>query len=361
MSAPTVSVVMPNYNYGHFIVEAMESVVAQTFGDWELIVVDDNSTDDSRQLVTTFIAAHPDRAISLIHNGDGPSGTPTPINIGIRAMRGRFFAWLSSDDAFEPAKLQRQLEAFDASPGLAMVHTGYTRVDGSGQATGSFHPPTRFDSDVFTALLDGNFINGNTVLVRREVVEEIGPFLESDPEYRELWRSAEYYYWLQIARRHPIGAVDEALHRARIHDGNRDVNLGKVFPALERVLIRRLFDREPVAVTAHTVRALAGRGLASLAVRCAERLDPAGRSAALEFLLRLEEGQDCWDLGLFHKVRDVERDRVREAFAGSSEMLEAVARLERSDLEPYRNAARRRLALGTSLLPPPPTFPRPLR
>src|SRR5438067_1665630 len=95
MKKPVVSVVIPNYNYAHFLRECLDSVLRQTYRDWEIIVVDDNSTDRSREIVEDYIRLHPDRQITLQINPLGPSGTPTPINIGIRHMRGDYFAWLS--------------------------------------------------------------------------------------------------------------------------------------------------------------------------------------------------------------------------------------------------------------------------
>jgi glycosyltransferase involved in cell wall biosynthesis len=345
---PLVTVVVPNFNYGHFIEEALESVVAQTHADWEVIVVDDNSTDDSRERVKEVIRRHRGRPIRLIHHDAGPSGTPTPINIGIRHMKGEYFAWLSSDDAFEPSKLARQVEVLEADPSIAMAYTSYTRVEDEGRAVGSFRALSRCDDGILATLIDGNVVNGNTVLVRRAVLEELGPFLERDQKVPELWLAAEYFYWLRIAARHPIVGIDEPLHRSRIHAGNHSQNNGTVFPALERIFIRRLFDEEEVRVTPMIVRAVASRGLTSLAARLLERLHGGDRARAVDLLERLERSQDSWDLGRYAEARDLDRDRIRAAFrpnAGDG-MLRAVLGLDRVDLEPYRTAAAVRLAAG---------------
>src|SRR5256885_546579 len=97
MKDPTVSVVIPNYNYAEYLPECIESVLAQTYRDWEIIVVDDTSTDDSCAVVKKYVAQYPEK-IRLIHLNGGPSGTPRAINTGVRAMRGQYFTWLSSDD-----------------------------------------------------------------------------------------------------------------------------------------------------------------------------------------------------------------------------------------------------------------------
>ena len=109
MKTPGVSVVIPNYNYARYLPECIESVIGQTYRDWEIIVVDDNSTDGSCEVVEHYVAGNPER-IRVIKLNDGPSGTPRAINAGVRAMRGRYFSWLSSDDRSAPTKLERLVD-----------------------------------------------------------------------------------------------------------------------------------------------------------------------------------------------------------------------------------------------------------
>ena len=346
---PRVSVVVPNYNYGRFIAETLDSVIRQTFTDWELIVVDDNSTDESRKIVEGYIQRHPKRRISLVVNSQGPAGTPAPINIGIRQMRGEYFAWLSSDDIFEPDKLEAQVRFLDENPGVGLVHTAYITIDANGLQIGDFHPPNEFETDAFTALLDGNFINGNTVLIRRDLLEEVGPFLETDQEFPELWRAAEYYHWLKIALRSMIACIDHPLHRSRRHAGNADYNGSAMGSALERMFIRRCFDEKRVAVTPEIVAALGGRGLMSVFVQAFDRLSDHDRSRALGLFRDIEADQQGWDYGRHEGVRKLDTGRIREAFrtknpAQARSMLEALAALDRPQNRPYQVAAATRLA-----------------
>lgn len=346
---PKVSIIVPNYNYERFLGPTLDSVLAQTCTDWELIVVDDNSSDGSRALVEGCIRRYPERRITLLHNAAGPSGTPTPINMGIRRMTGEFFAWLSSDDIFEPSKLEEQLAAFDREPGLGLVHTAYGSIDEAGRITGTFYPPDAFDTGAFTALLDGNFINGNTVLVRRTVLDECGPFIETDSEVPELWRAAEYYHWLKIASSHPVRCLQSLLHRGRRHAGNADYNGSAMGPALERILIRRFFNEHPVPPTPAIVLALFGRGLWIEGMNAFNSLDSMARQEALGALESLERDQERWDTGNYGSVRRLDGARVRSAFraAATSQgraMLEAVSCLPSAQLQPYSKAARRKLS-----------------
>ena len=351
---PRVSIVVPNYNYGRFIAETLDSVIGQTFTDWELIVVDDNSTDESRKIVEGFIQRHPERRISLVINSQGPargatSGTPTPINIGIRQMHGDYFAWLSSDDIFEPDKLEAQVRFLDENPAVGLVHTAYVAIDANGRQIGDFHPPNEFETDAFTALLDGNFINGNTVLIRRDVLEEVGPFLETDPEFPELWRVAEYYHWLKIAQRGPIACVDHLLHRSRRHAGNADFNGSSMGSALERMFIRRCFEEQSVEVTPEIVAALGGRGLMSVFAQAFERLSDDDRARALQLFRDIEADRESWDCGWHQGVRRLDTGRIQGAFhtknpAHARSMLEALAGLDRPQNRPCQVAAATRLA-----------------
>jgi glycosyltransferase involved in cell wall biosynthesis len=314
-----------------------------------LIVVDDNSTDNSQDVVRERIRRYQDRQITLIVNECGPSGTPTPINIGIRRMKGDYFAWLSSDDVFEPEKLEAQVRVFEAKPELALVHTAFVTINESGHQTGSFFPPNEFETDAFTALLDGNFINGNTVLIRREVLEQTGPFLETDPEYPDLWRAAEYYHWLKITARYPVHCIELPLHRSRRHAGNADYNSSEMGLALERMLIRRFFNENQVHITPEIVIALSGRGLSRLALESFTKMNPEFQNRTLSILEELERDQEKWDIGKYEGVRRLDNARIRAAFRAPGakrrrSMLQAVAKLERPQSKPYRAAALARLA-----------------
>ena len=348
MKKPVVSVVIPNYNYGHFLRACIDSVLDQTYRDWEILVVDDNSTDNSRKIVESYAERYPDRQIWLFVNPRGPSGTPTPINIGIEHMRGKYFAWLSSDDIFEKGKLEAQVRFMEAKPSVGLVHTAYTTIDGSGRQIGDFHPPSEFETDAFTALLDGNFINGNTVLIRREVLEDVGLFLETDDDFPELWRAAEYYHWLKIALRYPIACLEPSLHRTRRHEGNAEFNNGSMGPVLERMFIGRCFEENKVPATPEIAAAVGGRGLLSTFVQVFSRLTPPEQVRALKLFREIESDQDCWDLGRYEEVRKLDLARIRSAFhtrnpAQSRLMLEALARLERPQARPYQAAASARL------------------
>ena len=277
-----VSVIVPNYNHGRFIGEALDSVIRQTFTDWELIVVDDNSTDESREIVEGYIQRHPERNISLVVNSRGPAGAPAPINIGVGEARGEYCAWLSSDNVFEPDKLEAEVRLLDENPAVGLVHTAYTKIDADGHQIGDFHPPDEFETDAFTALLDGNFIHGNTVLIRRNVLADVGPFVETDVRFPGLGRASEYNHWLKIALRHAIACIDHPMLRARRHAGNASDDSSYIESCLERAFILGCFEQQRVSLTPEIVASLGRRGVMSVFIETFGRLTPDDQTRTLE-------------------------------------------------------------------------------
>ena len=116
---PAVSVVMAAKNYARFIAQAVRSVFAQTFTDWELVIVDDGSADDTPAAVKPFLA---DPRVRY-HRSDR-LGQPRAKNLGLRLSRGELVAYLDADDAWEPTKLARQVELMRARPEVGVCHTG---------------------------------------------------------------------------------------------------------------------------------------------------------------------------------------------------------------------------------------------
>lgn len=130
MCNPTVSVIMPCYNAANYLADSVESVIAQTFRDWELLIINDCSRDNSMEIAESYAAK--DKRVRLLHT-DSPSGSATvPRNIGIREARGRYIAFLDADDQWLPEKLEQQLPLFDA-PEVAVVFSNYEKMDAAGK------------------------------------------------------------------------------------------------------------------------------------------------------------------------------------------------------------------------------------
>ncbi|MCP4221056.1 MAG: glycosyltransferase family 2 protein [bacterium] len=231
MKKGMVSVVVPNYNYAHFIGETIESVFAQTYTNWELIIVDDNSNDNSRELVESYIKKYPQYRIRQFHNKTGPSGTPTPINIGVRNMEGEYFAWLSSDDAYMPTKLEEQVRLLEKRPDIAMVHTSISFMDDDGTEYKERIIEDLDQDEFFIRMLEKNLVNGNTVVIRKSILDKVGLYMQSHPVFPCVYTVSEYLKHLEIVMHGGIGVITKPVHKTRMHKGNKtyaDTLLGKV-------------------------------------------------------------------------------------------------------------------------------------
>ncbi|MFB7532509.1 glycosyltransferase family 2 protein [Streptomyces sp. NPDC056178] len=118
---PAVSVVIPCYNYGRYLSQTLDSVLGQTFADWEIVIVDDGSTDDSSAVAQAFIDRHPDRHIRLLRQAN--AGVSAARNAGIKASTGRYILPLDADDVIAPTMLEKTAAALNTDPHIAIAST----------------------------------------------------------------------------------------------------------------------------------------------------------------------------------------------------------------------------------------------
>lgn len=205
VNAPTVSVIIPTYNRAHMIGRALHSVLSQEFTDFEVIVVDDASTDDTEAVVRA-IGDPRIRYIRERRNG-GPNAAR---NRGMRAARGEFLAFLDSDDEWLPGKLEKQLARFAELPdSVGAVYTGVETIDDDGTVS-HFVPEHR--GRIHSSLLARNVLHGasQSIMIRRSVAQEAGEF---DVRYPAI---GDYDYWLRVSACCEIEAVPDVL--ARYHN-----------------------------------------------------------------------------------------------------------------------------------------------
>ena len=181
---PLVSIITPCYNAAPFISQAIESVLAQSFGDWEMIIVDDCSSDDSLLIIQEY--ARIDSRIRYLRT-DKPSGSPTlPRNMGIKEAKGRYIAFLDSDDIWLPNKLSDQLKVFEKSE-VAIVFSNYEKVNLDGERSGrEIIAPCEVD---YPLLLKGNCIGCLTAMYDSALTGKIF--------FKEIGHE-DYVCWLSI-------------------------------------------------------------------------------------------------------------------------------------------------------------------
>ncbi|MFZ6027459.1 MAG: glycosyltransferase [Chloroflexota bacterium] len=188
---PTISVVIPTYNRADLLPKAIRSVLEQTFADFELIVVDDGSTDTTRQAIADF---H-DQRIRYIYQPN--RGISAALNSGIRAAQGQFMARLDSDDTWLPTLLELEAAAFTEHPHVDIVYAQAQSVDTTGRLLSSrIGRPERYPGQPFKSILCGDFRCSITSLIRMECLERVGLFdetLKGNEDWDLGIRLARYY------------------------------------------------------------------------------------------------------------------------------------------------------------------------
>ncbi|HTJ54113.1 MAG TPA: glycosyltransferase [Nitrosospira sp.] len=218
---PTVSVIIPSYNCELYIAETLESILDQTFKDIEIIVVDDGSTDKTRQIVTSYGA--PVRLVTQAN-----AGVCAARNRGIREAAGQYICLMDHDDYWLPDKLAWQLEQMQRHPEVALVYSTFAWWNPD--PNGVFPDPRNYKDDSSCAVIDEEFsgwiyhlllldcwVLTSSALIRAEVFDKCGSFDESLP-YSEDWD-----LWLRIAREYSFIKLKKALTLYRQHprQGNR--------------------------------------------------------------------------------------------------------------------------------------------
>lgn len=182
-----ISVIIPTYNRIEYLKQTLDSVLEQTYQNIEVIIIDDGSTDNTREV----ILSNKDRRIKYIWQEN--SGLPALArNKGLNAARGEYVAFLDSDDLWLPAKLEKQMQAFDNNPGLLLVSTnGYYFRENYRKKMKSIITDKKIS---FRSLLRDNIIITSSVLMKSEVMKQIG-LMDEDPRIKA---AEDYDYWLRI-------------------------------------------------------------------------------------------------------------------------------------------------------------------
>ena len=211
-----VSVIIPTYNRADLLPTAISSVLAQTYTDWELIVVDDASTDNTMEVIKEWEAKDSRiRSISLNINSGGPAH---PKNVGVESARGEFIAFLDHDDEWLPEKLKKQVAVFASSPRIGLVTCEAYVVDDTGEIRGREIIPEIPKEGIIPAVLRKSFMFSNSSLViPRVVIDHLGPRDESP----NIGNAEDREYELRIASAgYEFGVVREPLFRYFVHSSN---------------------------------------------------------------------------------------------------------------------------------------------
>ena len=199
---PEVSVIITCYNEAVFVENALQSVLKQTFLDFDVFVVDDGSEDNTREIILPYTKQH-----NVKYMFQKNRGLPAARNKGIQNSRGEYLAFLDADDSRLLQKLEKQIKYAEKHPGTALIYTDFYRYNEKGERFSQGYPksyknPEKFLPDIF--MRDASIIP-STVIIKRDVLKDVGYFDE------ELLMKQEYDLWIRIGGKYPIGYANEPL------------------------------------------------------------------------------------------------------------------------------------------------------
>lgn len=217
----TVTVIIPAYNPGAFLEVALRSVVKQTFSEWEVVVVDDGSTED-----LSFVDHFHPRVRRIRQRNYGLS---IARNTGILGSQSQYVAFLDADDVWHPTKLQLQVELLESNPLMSFCHTAHETVNERGEVTGC-----GFSQDLtsYSDLLRSGCVCVSTVMVRRECFNVSGLF---DPLLSGV---QDYDMWLKLSRHFEVGFISTTQAGYRVHSTNMSGNIKSMVDEIIFVLQR---------------------------------------------------------------------------------------------------------------------------
>lgn len=234
---PDISIIIPSYNSSPFIKRTITSVLKQSYQNWELLIVDDCSTDNTTQIVENFI--NNDKRIRLIRMNHNSGGPAAPKNIGIKNASSDYIAFLDHDDEWLQEKLKKQITLFrKGDDSLAFV--GCKAILSQSDGKINFHDVAFYRGNIFKNILCNLFILSSTgIIVRKKVFNKIGMFDES------LKSADDFDMWLRIAQAgYNFDYVDDHLYKYHIHGSNITQNSPSQKLALETERVLNKFSKE---------------------------------------------------------------------------------------------------------------------
>lgn len=188
--SPRLSIIIPAYNVGDFIVPAVESALDQTYRDLEVIVVDDGSTDATSTRIADLAARRSDARLRIVRQDNG--GLAAARNRGIAEARGEYIGFLDGDDLWRADKATTHIALMDSDPTIGLSFSASQLLEEDGRLTGSIQSPDKLEPTLHQMILRNHVGNGSTPVVRRSCFETVGGF-------REDLRSCEdYEMWCRI-------------------------------------------------------------------------------------------------------------------------------------------------------------------
>lgn len=241
---PLISVIIPTYNRANLVLETINSVLRQSIKDIEILVVDDGSLDNTRQMLEKL---NTDGTIRYLWKPNG--GVSSARNWGIKNAQGKYIAFLDSDDLFVGESLRQQLEVLASQADIGLVHGDFEKFSSDGSGLGR-RSTSWFEGRLYPEILChwSSLIAAPTVMVPAHVFQEVGYF-----EPGLTW-GEDLDMWWRITRRYEFAHIPKVLARVRVHSGNVSGNRSKEADAFQQIL-DRAFKADPALPAALRARA----------------------------------------------------------------------------------------------------------
>jgi glycosyltransferase involved in cell wall biosynthesis len=285
---PRVSVVIPSYNHASFLNTCIDAVRAQTFTDWEIVLVDDGSKDASVDIAREIAAEEPRLQVHVNEKNLGTYGTEAR---GVELSSGEFIAILNSDDLWEPTKLEKQVAMLDSHPELPLCYTLGWLIDGKGRSKGEDNHldwPREEIQEPLPFLLYENRILASSVMFRRGVAK-------FEPSMRY---SGDWVALLRVARKGPLGCVPEYLSHWRHHGEN--ASMRSEHQVNEEIRVRQsIIDSAPLwfvdRIPGHLIQSgLVRCTLIQAALHVLRRDMRASRAACMKAIAMKPSSRSAW-------------------------------------------------------------------
>lgn len=223
---PTITVIIPTYNRADMLADSVKSVLDQTYQDFEIIIVDDFSNDNTKDVVASF----GDSRIRYIRH-DINRGEAAARNTGIKNARGIYIACHDSDDLWHSDKLEKQVHVISGSSSqLGVVYSGFWKVKAGKKTYIPFLWVKKKNGDIHKELLKGNFVGTPTVLIKRECFDKAGMFNEG------IFNIVDWEMWLRVSEHYHFAIVDEPLVTANYDTDNISSNNESLLRGMQYIL-----------------------------------------------------------------------------------------------------------------------------
>jgi len=247
VKACALSIIIPVYNADNYLGRTLDSILAQSFQDYEIILIDDCSTDGSGHIMESY---RTDR-IECLYSEKNTGGPSAPRNRGVTKAKGKYILFFDSDDVMLPGKLDAIFDALESNPDIGLVCTNFQSINEAGNLLNDnyLREYTRFRTkfiqvddgafrlnkrDAYAELLNANFVGTSSVAIPRKVFVELGGFNTT------LTNSEDYHLWLRISDKYDFVFLDNPYHQYRIHQDSISFRGGESAKNRIRVLSSHL-------------------------------------------------------------------------------------------------------------------------